>query len=260
MVLVRLPFALLDMVPGAVEFYPGIALVPVAGLLLGPAGVICAAVGTLAGDALTGWWGPATGYRVLGSAAAAMTAAVLADGPADPTGPPRGPSAFLTAALPAVVAAAAWHGYGASSMRLYPFIYVAALTLANGLLFTVLLGLPLWGVLRSPRWGVAAALHAGPHDAPGRSPAWVRHALWSAPLGACLLALVLSGWRYQIWPTRVFRLGTQDGWWVRTTVAAGLLVHTAALLRAGLPFRRRTGRRQRPRRLQGVYVPPIMEG
>ncbi len=150
-VLVRLPFIHTQIIPYYVDFNPGIVLVPIVGVFLGPAGVWGCFVASFVGDSLMGMWGPMSIFRGIGYFLFALSAKRLWD--AYPSGAARGYAPvwratfrFILFAWPGCLIAAAWSALGAEILDLYPFVYVFFLQLMNHLLFVTILGVALYRI------------------------------------------------------------------------------------------------------------------
>lgn len=146
MLLLRVPFARLPVIPYCVEFNPAIALIPLLGALWGLPAALGAALGQFTGDLLLGELSGLTGFKTLGVFLMALSAWMLWNSRSMGSRPRRHARSwghtlrFLAISIPGTAAAAAWTGLGANLMRIYPASYVMELTLIHHLYFQLLAG------------------------------------------------------------------------------------------------------------------------
>lgn len=253
LVLVRIPFRHVDIVPGAVEFFPGIVLVPAAGIFCGPAGVLGVAAGSLATDVLFGAWGLAALIRAVAFALGALIAERLWH---DRSRPDRGRLApFVLIGCAVSFSVAAWQSLAGTWSELYPIGYLVILHLANHILFTCLFA-PL--VVRSaeaywlPSVGAWRSVMDGEFIG-AEPPAWSASLLWAGGVAACLYACLAGGWVYGVWPTAA-AVGTRTGAWVTVPVTCLLLAQLAGLYR---PSSSTAVSAPPPRRFGHLFISPI---
>jgi hypothetical protein len=141
LVLLRLPFAALPVLPFYLEFNPAIILVPVFAVLWGAPGAFGGALGVLAGDALCGMWNSMTPWRVTGTFLYGLLPWILWESRAVGSRLRKHAASwphairFLLTAIPGAFLCAAMYGLGSQFNHIYPFGYLSMLTLFHHLFF-----------------------------------------------------------------------------------------------------------------------------
>ena len=259
LVLVRIPFRHVEIVPEAVEFFPGIVLIPAAGILCGPAGVLGVAAGSLVTDAVFGTWGVAALIRAVAFAIGALIAERLWHGRSRPG---RGRLVrFVLIGCAACLSVAAWQSLAGTWSGLYPFGYLVVLHLANHLLFICLFA-PLVLRFAEAYWlpsvgGWRSAMDSEVVSAD--SPTWSAVLLWAGGAVACLYGCLAGGWVYDAWPTSAV-IGTRTGAWVTVPVTCLLLVQLVGLYRPSSPSADSAPPSDPPRRFGHLLIAPIERG
>lgn len=168
LILLRIPFAALPVLPFFLEFNPAILLVPVFGVLWGGPGAFGGALGMLAGDALCGMWNSMTLWKAVGSFLYGWLPWMLWD--SRTVGSPlRGHAAswphairFLLVSTPGAFLCAAVYGLGSQIHHVYPFGYLSMLTLFHHLYFLLTAGLLVYRFLSRDRENLEQARSARP--------------------------------------------------------------------------------------------------
>jgi len=241
LILARLPFLPMQLIPRHLDFQPGIVLVPLAAVFFGPAGVWGSLAASLLGDKLFGQWNALSWYRAASFFFFALGTMRLWDTSIrrDASPPEPGRSwvmalRFTFVAMPGCFAAAAWRAIGSEVLRAYPFAYIVSLLVLNNLLFCALLGSALYElvagswVARLGNWREVV----GPEDE-GRTSVFNGLLIVAASLGACVAGLCVSKAVYHIGPLQPFMLGTSTGPGVPWVVIPLLLAHAWAVFRRG---------------------------
>ena len=232
-------FALVPAIPNYLCFNPGVVAIPLAGLFLGPAGAWAAGAGVLAGDWLSGLWGPLTPWRATGAFVWAFTTQQLWDlswlpgfcGPEHRARPGQ-TVRFIVAALPGGLAAAAWPALGSDLNHLYAYPYYFSILAVHNALFTILPGLALYRILaREIAPGPAGwrkAMGIRDHEALVSVPRGllIVAGAAAAPVAGVVIGTAVSGWR----PFEPAVIGTSCGPALVWPLAAMLAVHALALL------------------------------
>lgn len=141
LVLLRLPFASLPVLPFYLEFNPAIVMVPVCAVLWGAPGAFGGALGVLAGDALCGMWNSMTPWRAAGTFLYGLLPWMLWEsrtwGSRLRKHAVSWPHAirFLLTAVPGAFLCAALYGLGSQANHIYPFGYLSMLILVHHLFF-----------------------------------------------------------------------------------------------------------------------------
>lgn len=232
MVVIRLPFIALPVLPYYLEFNPGVALIPLFAICWGPWAAVGIAVGTLLGDVVSGMWNGMTLYKVIGLAGFALVTARLIRSRPPLEAPHSVPWPLWTLlSLPGILFSAAVNGLGAEWNHLYPFGYIVLITCIHHAFFCMTAG-PLFLVRGVPRL-------YDPPESRTPLPRAGRAALLLSGLGACL-----SGWfAEKLYYGRdlldVHVLGETNGPLVSVFAAFFVFVCMAALARSiPLPSRR----------------------
>lgn len=239
LLLVRLPFAPMQMMPFYVGFNPGIVLIPLAGVFWGPAGAWGALVSVLIGDHLMGLWSSLTIFRAVGYFLCALTAQQLWYEPLvqwhgvrhhDDSW--RSVLRFVIVSIPGSFIVAAWVGLGSEMMGLYPFPYLASVIAIHNVLFTTLLAPAFYALMVKrfyPEWGTwREQLPVRSYSSSGS----MRRAmmLWGGALGAYAIGCFAGATFYRIWPLQPYVLGTTCGVWLPVLVIPFVLVHLFGFL------------------------------
>ena len=238
-VIARLPFAHFQIIPHYLDFHPGVILVPLAGVFFGPAGAWGSLAASLIGDWLVGPWGAISVFRALGLFFFALSAQKMWNfsfwfevGHLKPAHSWNHTARFILVSWAGCVLAAAWQGLGSELLRLYPFIYVASLLALNNILFTALLGLPLYRLMAGlwvPRFGTweeAMGADAGPGSPSLRNVLFIAGGAVAAWAGG----FYVSELAYHVGPLVPFALGAHTGILVPLTVIPMLILNAAGLL------------------------------
>jgi hypothetical protein len=235
-VLARLPLADFQIIPHYLDFHPGVVIVPLSGVFLGPAGVWGSVAASLISDRLIGPWGSFSIYRALGFFFFSLSAQRMWNfsfrfeaSSVKPAHSWGHTARFILVVWPGCALAASWQGLGSELLRLYPFTYVASLLVLNNVLFCTLLGLPLyrlmarWWVPRFGTWGEVLGADAEPGSSS------FRHVLFIAggSVAALLTGFYISAWVYHVSPLQPFALGANTGFLVPWSVAVMLIVNAA---------------------------------
>ncbi len=221
-------------IPHYVPFEPWVAIIPLAGLLWGMAGALSCATAVLAGDAMAGMWGSMSIYRALASLLLALNARHLSSCFGGIFMKPDIQLSFADAlrfiliSVPGCFAAAACVGLGAEWHRLYPFPYVATITLMNHLVFLTVFGVVLIKVV-VPRTVLFLGMLpvTGQADGPGSG----NIILIIGAAGSYFGGLMISR-AYDMNAFTPVVIGTYGGGWVVTVVALFILIHIAILFGA----------------------------
>lgn len=141
LILLRLPFAALPVLPFYLEFNPAILMVPVFAVLWGAPAAFGGALGVLGGDALCGMWNSMTPWKVAGTFLYGLLPWMLWEsrvlGSRLRKHAVSWPHAirFLLTAVPGAFLCAALYGLGSQINHIYPFGYLSMLTLFHHLFF-----------------------------------------------------------------------------------------------------------------------------
>lgn len=237
-VLSRVPFAHFQMIPHYLDFHPGAVLVPLAGVLFGPAGCWGSLAASVLGDRLMGPWGGISLFRAVGFFFFAWSAWKMWNlslergvGAIEPRPTWTCTLRFVFASWAGCFAGAAWQALGSELLGAYPFTYVMTLLVLNNVLFCTMLGLPLyrlaarWWVRRFGWWGEALPSGSG-------ATTWVNAALVAGgALAACLVGASISGMVYGVELFQPFVLGSRTGVLVPLAVIPLLISHALGALR-----------------------------
>ena len=237
--LFRLPFAPVQMMPFYLEFNPGIALIPLAGVFWGPAGVWGAFAATLLGDGLLGMWSELSIYRATGFFMLALTAQQLWYEPLVRAQRERkhriawrSTLRFITVAIPGCMISAVWTGLGSELLGLYPFPYLASLVAVHHIALMTLLAPAMYRVMMTklyPRWGTwQDVMQVNRYAHKGSTRRAV--SLWVGSLGGYAAGCFAGASFYQIWPFEPYVLGTTCGVWLRVLVIPFILLHLSGLI------------------------------
>ncbi len=213
----RLPFFLVPIVPYHLDFNPGVALIPLSGVFFGPAGAWGAALATGTGDLLYGIGSVMTPFRVIGSflfalASKKLWSLCLTRSDLVPEMIPtwRRTMRYMVVLAPGCFIDAAWNGFGSAVNGLYPFTYIAGIVLVHHLLFCAVLGpvlyrffarelVPNFGhwrmIMHGEEQGFRLAFHNGA-------------IIFIAAIGGWLAPFLVSGLVYGVWPFRHYYIGT----------------------------------------------------
>ena len=236
LLLPRLLFFSAQPLPYYLPFNPGCPLIPIGGILFGPAGAWGALLASLLADSLTGMSTALSPFRAAGSFFFAFHAHLLwsrlAPRPGLPASAVQRAGRFLAAALPGGLADAAWAGFGSEGLRLYPFPYVAGMVLFQNLLFLPLIGIPLF-VWIFARPQMAKALRDLETEYPTGWRLTRRGALGlgAGAFGALAAGLFVAHAVYRIGPFSAFIIGVTDCPWVTTAVTPFILLYLYAAFR-----------------------------
>ena len=235
--LARSPFFKVPLIPYYLEFMPAIVIVPIAGVFWGPAGALGVAAGSLAGDALFGFWGVLSPYRALSLFLYAYSAKQLWDysmtrlGRRGGLDPNWGQTLrFVLVSWPGCFAAATWTGMGADMFRLYPLPYIASLLVVNNLLFVTLLGPAFYRILARelvPHFGCWRDVMGDEAMTPMTGRGASIHLVGS--VGGWVLGILVAGVVYGLWPTQAAVLGSTAGPGVKAVVLPFLLMQVVGL-------------------------------
>ena len=234
----RVLFMRAQIIPYVLEFQPAVFIVLAAAAFWGPAGVWAAVLASLAGDYLTGLWGAATIYRTIGWFLFALSVQrawcyweVRAHEWPEET-PTRSYAVRLFAAsIPGCFIYATWQGFGAESLKLYPYTYIATLSLVHNLIFCAVFSAVCCSffVRRSnPRSGTWHDAMQTDFDDVSFSRRGVLLLLCGS-LGAYLIGLFASGFYYGIWPNHATVIGLASGAAVVVLVGPFLLLQFAGV-------------------------------
>ena len=260
LLLVRGLFIGVQPIPGLAELHPGFALVPVAGIYCGPAGVLGVMLAAWAGDWLFGEGGAWTLWRVAGAGVTAALAERLwrTGSGRDPWLEPRALRRLLWLGIPAGCGFASWLALGGSLSGMYPFGYLYGVSLVSVLWFYPLFAPALFHVVARhwlPAFGDwrTELGRSGPVLPPPRAAV---AAAWAGSLSAGPVGILMGAWVYHHSLLEIPLPGTRDGWGVWLPV--GICLAVAA---AGLAGRRRAKSPPRPTPAAGLmgrsYLPPI---
>lgn len=265
LVLVRLPFRGLYLVPYVVDMNPGFLLIPIAGMYFGPAGVLGAVLAAPIGDALCGMWGSLTPVRMLACGLTALLAERLwyghqEEGPeADAWLARHGRVRMMLVGLPVCFCFAGWIALVGALLRLYPFAYLFCLHLGSTLVFYMLFAPAAHALIQhewAPTFGTWRTVMAD-RITPGAQPFLGDVLIWVGGIAAGAVGLLASGLGYGIWPWPIPHLGLRAGIWVWIPVGLGLLVQVVGLVwrERGIPpnARVKAGRG----RFDGLYLGPL---
>ncbi len=263
LVLVRLLFRGLYLVPYVVDMNPGFILIPLAGMYFGPAGVLGVVLATPVGDALCGMWGSLTPVRMLAFGLTALLAERLWYGHQEEEGPEadawmarHGRARILLIGLPVCLCTSGWLALAGAMLRLYPFAYLFCLHFLSTLVFYLLFAPAAHALIRhewAPNFGTWRTVMANVIT-PGSRPFLGDVLIWSGGMAAAVVGLLASGLGYGIWPLPIPHLGLRAGIWVWIPVGLALLVQWVGLCwrDRGLPkVKARDGR------FDGLYIPPL---
>ena len=219
-VAVRLPFARFQIIPHQVDFHPGVVIVPLGAVFLGPAGAWGAAAASLVGDWLLGHWNWAAAFRATGFFFFALgtqrlwESSFLSSG----TGVDRQATwmktlRFLFVTWPGCFTAAVWQAVGSEMFRFYPFSYVVTLLVFNNLLFCILLGLPLYRIMARQWAGRFGSWDNGVSHSEGTAnlSLLAMLSLFLAGVAACLAGIYTSILFYNVGIMQPFILGSHAG-------------------------------------------------
>jgi energy-coupling factor transport system substrate-specific component len=235
--LARWPFMKASIIPFYLEFRPAIVIVPLVGVFWGPAGALGAMVGSLAGDALFGYWDALSLFRAAGHLLFAYSAKMLWDFSLSSSfpGPDLTPRwgrtfRFLLVCWPGCFLAAAWPAWGADILQVYPFTYICSLLLMNNLIFCTLLGLALYRIVARelvPWFGTWHSVME--KEIVSRLSLAGAACQVTGCIGAVAAGLLASGLIYRMWPTGPFIHGTSSGPLLTVLVLPFLLLQIASL-------------------------------
>ena len=239
LILARLPFLPMQLIPRHLDFQPGIVLVPLAAVFFGPAGVWGSLAASLLGDKLFGQWNALSWYRAASFFFFALGTMRLWDAGIRRDAPPPEPGRswvmalrFTFVAMPGCFAAAAWRAIGSEMLRAYPFAYIVSLLVLNNLLFCTLLGSALYELLAGSRLARSGDWRAVMRvEDEGRASVFNALLIVATSLGACVAGLYISKVVYHMGPLQPFMLGTSTGPGVAWVVIPLLLVHAWAVFR-----------------------------
>jgi len=203
----RLLFFFAQPLPYYVQFNPGCAAIPLAGILFGPAGVWGAVAGTILADLMVGLGTALTPFRAMGAGLFALSAALIWNRGKlnDSTAPARQTRPawrFLGCVLPGMAMDAVWLGFGSEWLRLYPFSYVTTLTLIQHAIFVPFVGIPVM------RWLDRQGARISPFTTAlsRRGQGLLIASAW----GAWLIGSWIAYRRYHIAPLDPFVIGVTD--------------------------------------------------
>ncbi len=233
LILFRLPFAPVQMLPFCLELNPSVVLVPLVGIFFGPAGAWGVMAATLLGDALLGMWSGLSFFRAMGFFLMALTAQQLWYEPLVTSSRMRQHDTqlrsigrFIVVALPGSFSSAVWTGLGSELFGLYPFPYLASILVLHHLVFVALLAPAAYGVMVRrfyPHWGTwRDVMHVEyEHEGSMRRAA----SLWIGALGAYAAGCFAGATFYRIQPLESYVLGTTCGRWLPVLVIPFMLLH-----------------------------------
>jgi hypothetical protein len=238
-IVVRLPFIRLQILPNYLDFHPGFVLVPLGGVFFGPAGAWGALAASVLGDKLLGQWSALALFRGLGFFFAAWSTQKLWDFSFHGDDAPV-PAAtwshtlrFIVATWPGSCIAAAWTAFGSEVLRLYPFTYVVSLLMLNNMLYSTILGLPLYRIM-AREWNQHFGTWRDALPAAGRPPGTsLINALliFCGGIGACLAGIYAGNLFYGVSLLQPFVLGSYTGKFVPFLVLPFLLSQLGGLFR-----------------------------
>ncbi len=238
LVIFRLPFAPVQMLPFCLEFNPSVVLVPLFGIFWGPAGAWGAAAAAVWGDKVLGMWSGLTFFKAAGFFMMALTAQQLWYEPLVPSCRMRQHDRrwrsifrFVIIALPGSFAAAVWTGLGSEWFRLYPFPYLASLLVLHHVIFVTLLAPAAYSVMVRrfyPYWGTWRDVMHVKYEHKGS----MRRALslWIGSLGAYAAGCFAGATFYRIQPLDSYVLGTTCGGWLPILVIPFMLLHLSGFI------------------------------
>lgn len=238
----RLLFSAVQPLPFYIQYNPGFALIPVVGMLFGPAGAWGSLVGVVLADGLGGLMSWLTPFRAFGAFLAAFSAQLLCGNGwlSAPKKKRQEVSSFgmavrfLLAAVPGCLLAASWEGFGSEWLRLYPFPYVTSLLLAQYLAFAALIGTPLfvWGGHRLARQGRTwQAVLCGDGQAHTRRMRVLL--IWGSSLAVPAVGMAVSWHIYHIGPLSPFIVGVTDCPWTLIALVPLLFLQLFSLFGFG---------------------------
>ncbi len=232
----RLAFAAVEMIPHHLDFDPGVSLVPLAGVFLGASGAWGVGLGSLAADRLLGLSGWEVVLRALALFLFALGTRRLWDVSLRPDAATAVPAAswghtlrFLFASWPGCLVASAWGALASELARVYPFAYVVSLLALHHVLFCTLLGLPLYRAMAMLRLPVSGW-------SPGPTRPGAAALIVAGSVGACVAGLLVSRTFYGIGPLEPFVIGTGTGWGVTAAVIPFLVLQAVGLFRRYRPI------------------------
>lgn len=225
----RLLFFTAQPLPFYLPFNPGCALNPVCGILFGPAGAAGALLASLLSDFLVNMDTVLSPFRAAGAFIFAFSTHLFwsrcAPRPGTSCSAVSLALRFMMAALPGCLLNAGWTGFGSEALRLYPFPYVVTMVLLQNLVFTPLIGIPLFVWLFS-RPHLGRRIRNLETEYPTGWSLTRQGALWLcvSGTGALVAGLFIARIVYRIGPFSAFIIGVTDCPWVTTVVTPFMLL------------------------------------
>ncbi len=230
-VVARIPFVLINQVPHFPQFDPGIFLVPLGGVIWGPAGACGSCVGSLLGDWLFGVLSPLSLFRALGMLFFALgtkiilemciTLGLLNSGLRQDW---YHALSFFVLTLPGCLLSACWPAVGAEILKYYPFAYFATLLLLNNLISCALFGVFFYRV--AVRWIMP---WVGAIEVKKRRFAWVGVVVPTASVLAYVVGVWVSIRFYRFDFIQPIMFGQGTGFGVVAAVAPFLVMQAVAV-------------------------------
>lgn len=222
----RLPFFALPVLPHYIELNPGVGFLAVFAGFWGWPVVIGSFIATLLGDALQGMLTGFSWFKATGTLVMTATFSVVWHRTRHSDSPLSEPLKWSVAGLLSVLVYAAWVGWGAEANMLYPFAYAAFIAAAHHAFFLMTFGLFAFCKMRS----------AFPHPEKGQALLQKR---WAGAIALSGLGACLSGWLaennyYQRDLFDAHVLGEHNGPLVEVFVILFLLLNIVGLIVAGV--------------------------
>ncbi|MDD2237095.1 MAG: hypothetical protein PHG65_07810, partial [Kiritimatiellae bacterium] len=229
LLLPRLLFYSAQPLPFYLPFNPGGPLMPIGGILFGPAGAWGALLASLLADWMVNMDTALSPFRAIGCFFFAFSAHLLWSRLTPRPGAPCARTSLAMrlclAALPGCLLTAAWAGFGSELLRLYPFPYIATLFLLQNLIFVPLLGIPLFvWLFRHPHVGRPIRRMETEYPTGWRFTKRGALGLTVGAAGAIAFGMLISNSVYRIGPFSAFVVGVTDCPWVTAAVAPFLLL------------------------------------
>lgn len=232
-------------IPGALEIHPGLAMIPVAGIQFGAAGVLGASAAAFVSDLVLKT--PGTACRVIGYGLCAFLPFLVWNGLARETAGASkrsGSARALIACLAGGFAISTWGPINAVAQGVHQFAFLA---LCQFLVFLVYL------VVLFPVFASQAAPTVPSRNLPVVSAAWLGGFLSLAS------GILVGGFLYGGWPWADPPLGRRDGWMLWIALLPGAALQWTAIASWAADRRRNAHRSLKPR-FGSLYISPIKKG